>query len=157
MRNRWHAVLTSFWILAASLALPGQTQPCSDVEKYEMKGGFCLEMKPLVVNRVAGRAVIEDPYGNVLPDDNPRGGCLSLFTVDPHKFVASTVVDQHGRFDFGPILPGRYRLLARLPGFPLGNDAVTVVRSVWPRRRRILVLFTCCGIDVCSSADYDRK
>lgn len=138
------------------MALSAQNPPCSNAEKYDMGGGFCVEMKPLVVSRLAGRAARQDPEGHVWPDEKPRG-CLSLFTADSHKFVASTTVDQDGRFDFGPIPPGRYRLVARLPGFPTGNNAVTVVRSVWPRHRRIVVLFTCCGIDVCSSAVYDRK
>jgi len=156
MRNRRYVLLTLLWILASHLAFSGQNQPCSNAEKYEIGGGFCVEMKPLVVSRVSGRAAREDPEGHVWPDEK-LPGCLSLFTADSHKFVASTTVDEDGRFDFGPIPPGKYRLVARLPGFPTGNSAVTVVRSVWPRHRRIVVLFTCCGIDVCSGAVYDRK
>ena len=157
MRNPRCILFALLWALAPVLACAGQNQPCPDAERYEVGGGGGIEMKPLAVNRVWGRTVIQDPDGHIRPDEVPPRVCLSLFTADSHKFVASTSVDHGGRFDFGVIPPGRYRLIARAQAACTGNNAVEVVRSIWHRNRRIVVFFQIPRIDSCTYADYDRK
>jgi hypothetical protein len=148
----------SFAVLSALVfpaAFLGQTVPCLNGEKYDLGGGLCIESKPLVLNRVWGRVVRLDMGGHVWTD--VRCVCLSLFTADSHKFVATATVDQTGRFHFGAVTPGRYRLVARAPALPTGNGAVTVVRFPWHRDRRIVVSFTCCNVDACTGIGYDHQ
>ena len=149
------------WILFALLCVPafhmgslGQVQPCINTEKFEVGEGCCIN--PLAVNRIMGRVARQDPDGRIWPDEKPAG-CLSLFTADSHEFVKSTTTNQEGKFDFGEIPPGSYRLIARSRGFCTGNIPVNVVRSAWHRHRPILVLFRLSSVDVCTCADYDRK
>ena len=146
--------------LLTALALPtafrGQAAPCLTAEKYELGGGLCIERKPVAVRRVWGRVVRADVYGHVWPDEK-LPACLSLFTADSHLFVAKTSCDVEGRFDFGSIPSGKYRLIARVRGFPTGNSAITVSHAPWLRNRPILVTFTCCAIDACTGIDYEHK
>ena len=114
-----------------------------------------MGMKPLAVNSVLGRVARQDADGRVWPDEKPAG-CLSLFTADSHKFVASTTTNKDGQFDFGEVPPGNYQLIAKSRGFCTGNIPVKVVRSAWHRRRPIVVFFRLASIDVCTCADYDR-
>jgi hypothetical protein len=149
----------SFALLTALLfpaAFRGQTVPCLNAEKYELGSGLCIERKPVVVRRVRGRVVRADIHGYVWPDEK-LPACLSLFAADSYEFVAKTSCDGEGRFDFGPIPSGKYRLIARVRGFPTGNSAVTVSHAPWLRNRRILVTFTCCAIDACTGVNYEHK
>jgi hypothetical protein len=142
-------------MLMAHLAF-SQIPACRNAEKYEERR-FGIEMKPLVLNRVRGKTVIQTPNGQVRPTEVPQRVCLSLFSADAHKLVSSTTINQAGQFDFGNILPGRYRLVARAEAFCTGNIAIEVAPSVWHRKRSIVVEFRLAQTDVCTSAEYNRK
>ncbi len=150
------SLLTLVWVVAPYVALSGQGQPCVRAEEYATRAGFCVERRPLVVSRVRGSVLRLDPDGHAWAD-HKLPACLSLFTADSHRFVATVPADEEGHFDFGVVPAGNYRLVARAPGFPTGNDALRVVRSIWRKKRRVIVYFGCCGVDACTSTDYDRK
>ena len=147
-------LFTLLWLLAPKVSSPGQVRPCPGSQEYEMTHG--IEIRTIVVNRVWGRAVRQDSDGHIRPDEK-LPGCLSLFTADSHRFVSSTTIDPGGRFDFGAVPTGSYRLIARSPGFGTGNVPVKVVRSAWHRQRRLLVLFRLGAMDEWTTADYDRE
>lgn len=142
--------------LVPHLALSREGQACDDAQKYEEKR-FGVEAKPLVLNHLWGRTAIQTPDGHVKPHELPERVCLSLFTADSHRFVSSTTISEDGRFDFGAVSPGSYRLIARAEALCTGNVAVVVARSVWHRKRRIVVYFTIAALDACTNADYDRN
>lgn len=137
--------------------LSQETEHCKEAQQYpDPEPASLVEMGPLVVSRVQGRAVLV-VRDKTLPPDKLREVCLSLFTADTRKFVASTTPDRKGSFDFGSIPPGDYRLIQRAPGLCTGNTAIRVTAARSKRRQRtIIVRFRAHGIDVCSGADYDR-
>jgi len=84
--------------------------------------------------------------------------CLSLFTDDTHRFVATVQVDSRGLFRFRTVTPGKYCLVARSPGLCTGNTRLEVTTSPVDRGRKgIVVHFRIPQIDTCSYADYDTK
>ncbi len=153
MRNLPWNLLALLWVLTSGVASSDQIRPCANAEKFEV--GEDCSINPLVVNRVMGRVVRQGPEGRTSPAEKPAG-CLSLFTADSHEFVKGITTKRDGKFDFGEVPPGSYRLIARSPGFCTGNVPVKVVRSPWHRNRPIVILFRLAGIDVCTCADYDR-
>ena len=149
------AVLWIAVLVQASLAQGGRA--CQDSKEYVPPYPGLLEAPPLVVHRVFGRAAI-DARGKVIPWSKLDSGCLSLFTGDTHQFVASALIDERGRFQFPAVGPGKYRLVARAPGFCTGNISIQVTPSrVKPTRRGIVLYFRIAEIDSCTDADYDSK
>jgi hypothetical protein len=137
-------------------SFPQEAQLCKDAGKYEGPH-FVPDWQPLVVARVRGRIVVE-VNRKKLPQATPEGLCLSLFTADTHEFVSATTVDVRGHFDFGPVTPGNYRLLARADGFCTGNSRVQVKGAGAGRKRKsLIVYFRPAALDVCTTAGYDRK
>ena len=53
--------------------------------------------------------------------------CLGLFTEQNHNLVASAVTDEEGRFQFGNIPTGKYRLVVRVSGFYVADIPVRVL------------------------------
>ena len=142
--------------LVSGVALAQQAPPCADAEKYEAVH-FGVDAKPLILSRIHGRTVVQAPTGEIRVNELPEGVCLSLFTADSHRFLRSTGVNGKGHFDFGPVPPGRYRLIARARGFCTGNVAVKVSAPPAPRHSRsMIVLFQIAQLDVRTGADYDR-
>jgi hypothetical protein len=130
-------------------------QPCDTPVRFEEVIFSCI-INPLVVNRIRGNAVIQYSDGNEEPIKDPHYTCMSLYIAECRSFVASTTIDEKGRFDFGAVPPGNYRLLVRTVGFAVGNIPVRITRSPF-HKRRIIVLFRVGQIDVSSCARYDRK
>ena len=157
-------MLSHIWRIAALLCiigtgvrLLGQTPPCPSAEQYKERGGHCdLAPKLITVTRVRGRAVRSNGDGSEWPPAEMSGACLSLFTEDSHNFVSSRVVDSEGRFDFGAVPPGRYRLIARAGGFPIGNNPVKVVRFGWFTNHRIIISFEA-SRHACTSAFIEKR
>jgi len=144
------------WLVPTRAATYQGPASCDQATKYE-EARFGVSIKPLKLANVRGRAVIEDPFGHIRRGEIPRGVCLSLFLADSHKFVSSTTADDKGNFDFGPVEPGRYRLVARAEALCTGNIPVVVARSARKARHRgMVLLFRLAQLDVCTSADYAR-
>jgi hypothetical protein len=164
MRTRTNKAASRHVFYVAMLLIPvtrlvfsQEARPCPDAEKYE-EIHFGLDAKPLVLARIQGRTVIQTISGEVRAGEIPQGICLSLFTADSHRYVRTATTDDKGHFDFGPVSPGSYRLIARASGFCTGNIAVKVTRPS-PMRHKpgIIVYFQLARLDVCTGADYDRK
>ena len=133
-------------------------QPCDTPVRFEEVIFPCI-MKPLVVNRIRGNAVYQDVNGDedpVIPIQDRHKVCMSLYNAESRTLVASKTLNEKGRFDFGAVPPGNYRLLVRDVGFGVGNIPVRITRSPI-HKRGIVVLFRVERIDVTSCARYDRK
>lgn len=132
--------------------------PCQDAKQYSPPvPTLHVEVPPLIVNRVFGRAIIEAGE-TVITGDGVTPACISLFTDDAHRFVASAAVDSRGLFRFCAVAPGKYRLVARSPGLCTGNTQIEVTTSsVDKGKKGILVHLRIRGIDTCSYADYGTK
>jgi len=153
VRSLPRTLLALLCILASGVASFDEIRPCASADKFEV--GEDCSIDPLVVGRVMGRAARQGPEGQTSPDEKPAG-CLSLFTADSHEFVKSAKTNRDGKFDFGEVPPGSYRLIARSPGFCTGNIPVKVVRLPRYQNRSIVVLFRLASTDVCTCAVYDR-
>jgi len=71
--------------------------------------------------------VVYDPTGAVMPSVE-----LSLHDDRQNSWTATT--DAAGKFEFGPVQPGRYKLQAKLPGFrPLEQSLTLSVSADWTR------------------------
>lgn len=83
--------------------------------------------------------------------------CLGLFTEREHRLVESAVTDQEGRFNFGQVNPGRYRLVAKYEGFCTANVPVQIMRissKLKPRRNLLVLHMQLAEIDSCSYVAY---
>jgi hypothetical protein len=149
-----------FLIVVTIMVLPAIAQekgPCQRAEEYAPREpGMNVEAAALRVQRVFGRAIIEGE-NTVITGDKVTPACMSLFTEDSHRFVASVALDNRGNFNFGTVRPGNYRLVARSPGLCTGNTKVQVTASrVGRGKNGILVHFRIHNVDDCTFADYDK-
>jgi hypothetical protein len=105
------------------------------------------------VRELSGRVISEvrDPAREIAPVP----ACLGLFTEKRHRLVASVIADEEGRFNFGSIPSGRFRLIVRDPLslFCLANMPLRVVRSRG-NARAIVIHMRPAGIDSCSYGDF---
>jgi len=123
-----------------SIATAGFAQtkgsPCKQPIQYDGEAlRPQLGYKPVSVRSIAGKLM--DMNRAPMPEV-----CLGLFTDKGHRLVASTVTNEDGEFDFSDIPEGKYRLLARVPGFYVADITVQVVD--WPgggilRRKKITI------------------
>jgi hypothetical protein len=84
---------------------------------------------------------------------------VGLFTENEHKLVTTVETDQDGAFAFGPIQPGRYRLVAKQSGLGVANVILQV--GTWPsggvlNSRELVVHLRPRGIDTTSFVDFRR-
>lgn len=109
-----------------------------------------IDYGPLRVSEVTGRSVIQ--IETKIVQNDVRDACLVLFTEKDHRVVASIRTAPDGRFIMKSIAPGRYRLVARIPGFCVANIPLEVVRPNHPsvHPTEILIRFLPRGLDACS-------
>jgi hypothetical protein len=72
-----------------------------------------------------------------------------LFTEQGHTLVASVKSDHNGRFEFGKIKPGLYRVVAKLGSLCAANIPVKVSSFVLGRHR-LQITMQPGGLDTCS-------
>jgi hypothetical protein len=142
--------------LAVFLSLPvvasaqSSGDPCPASPVYENHN--MADYGPLKVKVVEGRAIVHTEDKSV-PETAISGACLSLFTEKEHTLVASAVADSEGRFQFGHVAAGHYRLLARSNGFCTANIPVLIMGSspaAKSQATELLIHFRPAGIDTCS-------
>jgi hypothetical protein len=140
-------------LLVAMQARPQAAEPCRDAQNYPGPEPVNIaENGALRVGLVYGRVVVQARTRH--PGSSLHGdACLTLFTEKSHAYVASVQINAAGRFAFGRVAPGGYRLVARSPGFCTGNIPIRVTSS--RRKRRILVIFQGPAIDDCTTGGYD--
>jgi Carboxypeptidase regulatory-like domain len=106
-------------VAVASLGQTTETPGCSI--SYENHNQ--IDYGPLRLRAVQG--VVLDSAAVPVPDV-----CLGLFHDKEHSVVASTTSDTNGRFSFGKVVRGRYRLVAKFQGLGVANVPLELV--AWP-------------------------
>jgi len=155
MRTELRILVTTVVLTSAHCAFAGQAAPCGKASAYPgPEPGLLATVAPLTVRRVEGRAVVDTQTRNI-PVDQLGEACLSLFTEDGHRFVASAATDGRGHFAFPPVPPGRYRLVARMADLCTSKTLIEVDRTGKAKGLPILVHFRVRQVDVCSYANYD--
>ena len=87
---------------------------------------------------------IHDPGKIPYPDAS-----VLLFTEQGHTLVASVKSDHNGRFEFGKIKPGLYRVVAKVGNLCAANIPVKVSSFVLGHRR-LQITMQPGGLDTCS-------
>lgn len=142
--SRWLPVAVA---LALGLAAAGQLQVESPQQALGMS--YTRETPPnrvrLALRRLQGQA--KDRMENVIP-----GVQLGVYTdAGPHRLLAASVTDEHGKFDFGKAVPpGDYRLIAKYPGLCTANIPVEI--NPRARHSHLELRMEYPGLDVCSYA-----
>jgi hypothetical protein len=145
-------LLTIIFVLVPGLLVSAQTPKCKSPIEY----GNRNQVNPTrsTVRGLSGRVISE--VGDPAREIGPVPACLGLFTETDHRLVASAVANQEGRFRFGVVRSGRFRLVVRDPlnSFCLANMPLHVVK--WPRRKTkpLVIHMRPAGIDDCSYGDF---
>jgi hypothetical protein len=102
------------------------------------------------VRSLVGRVVAET--GDPAKEIGAVPACLGLFTEKGHRLVASAEADQRGRFKFGVIRSGRFRLVVREPlnSFCLANLSLRVANKPRGKARELVIHMRPAGVDDCS-------
>jgi hypothetical protein len=151
-----YAVLLIAFVLRAAPATPQQENTCGN-KAYENHNH--IDYKPLKLAKIQGRGVIEIRDNVIKPNETVPGACLSLFTPD-EKFVMSAKANPNGGFQFDDVAPGRYRLVARAPGFCTANIPIQVVKASRKSKlqsKEVVVHYRVTGIDTCSWGALGNK
>jgi Carboxypeptidase regulatory-like domain len=156
-RTTTYAAILIAFALRAAPAMPQQENACAD-KAYENHNH--IDYKPLKLAKIQGRGVIEIRDNVIKPNETVPGACLSLFTLD-EKFVMSARADSNGGFRFDDdVAPGRYRLVARAPGFCTANIPIQVVKASRKSKlqsKEVVVHYRVTGIDTCSWGALEEK
>ena len=144
--------LTIIFVLASALPFNAQSPACKSPIEYGNRNQ--VDPKRSTVRRLSGRPISE--VGDPAKEIGPLPVCLGLFTEKDHRLVASAVADEEGRFKFGSIPSGRFRLVVRDPlnSFCLANMPLRVVK--WPsgKTKPLFIHMRPAGIDDCSYGDF---
>jgi len=146
--------ITAFVILLAIAVgcAPSGLQSENDCRNSVYENHNQIDYKPLKLARVHGTGVIEIRDNIIKPNETVPGACLSLFTRE-EKFVKSAKADRNGSFQFDDVAPGRYRLVARAPGFCTANIPILIVKASRKsklQREEVVVHYRVTGVDTCS-------
>ena len=113
-----------------------------------------VEPKRSSVRGISGRVIAE--VGQPAKEVGAVPACLGLFTESDHRLIASVVADDEGRFKFGSVSPGKYRLVVRDPqnGFCVANMPLSIAK--WPRgkAKSLVIHMRPAGVDDCSYGDF---
>src|SRR5262245_37176629 len=94
------------------------TDSCKQAIVYENHNQS--DPKPLIVRSPTGRVIAEAGDESQEIGSVP-GACLGLFTEEGHRLIATGAADQGGKFQFGKVPNGKYRLVVRAGGFCTAN------------------------------------
>lgn len=145
-------LVTIIIVLVSGLLANAQTPECKSPIEYGNRNQ--VDPKDSTVRRIFGSVISEigDPAKRI----GPVPACLGLFTEKDHRLVASAVADEEGRFEFGSIPPGRFRLVVRDPLnlFCLANTPIEVVKWRRGKERSLVIHMRPAGIDSCSYGDF---
>jgi hypothetical protein len=135
----------------ASIRLSPIVEDACRTLEYENQNQVDYELK---LRRIEGTAVDIQSQ----PSPVPRT-CVGLFAENQRKLLTTVETDRDGAFAFGPIQPGRYRLIAKQPGLGVANVMLTV--RAWPsggilNSRELVVHIRPRAVDSTSFVDFRR-
>ena len=134
--------LISLLFFVSSLSAQQPAGDCKTKITYEYRNQ--TDPRPVSIAIISGIAQDKDQVR--IPNV-----CLGLFLG--HRLVSTAVTDQKGRFRFGRVNPGRYRIVAKYEGFCTANIPV-LVKPTSKQHKRLVFHMEPTGIDTCSYGDY---
>ena len=145
-------LFTTIFVLVSALLVNAQVPKCKSPIEYGNRNQ--VDPTRSTVGRLSGHAISE--AGDPAKQIGPVPVCLGVFTEKDHRLVASAVADEDGRFNFGSIPSGWFRLVVRDPqnAFCLANMPLHVVK--WPRGKKkpLVIHMRPAGLDDCSYGDF---
>src|SRR5215470_4758017 len=130
------------------------SEPCKQGIVYENHN--LSDPNPLSVRSLTGRVIAETGDGAQEIGTLPSA-CLSLFTEEEHRLIATATADQEGRFQFGKVPNGKYRLVVGIGSFCTANVPLQVTgegRRKVAEKRHLVIHIRPGGIDRCSYGDF---
>jgi hypothetical protein len=88
---------------------------------------------PLKLRSLQGS--VEGLGGEAMP-----GAQVALFTEDGHSLVATATSDRKGKFHFGKVAKGLYRVVARVEGLCPANVPIKLESSLLAHRKLIITM-----------------
>lgn len=139
-----------FLLIASGIAVAqSEDKSCAKNLRYVNKNQ--VDPPPLRLRSIAGRTI---DLGSVAVP----GVCVALYQESDHKFVASTIADSDGRFRFGKVSDGRYRMVITVDyDFLCPANSIVIVsgkNKSRSYRSHVVVHLRAVGIDTCSYSDY---
>jgi hypothetical protein len=130
------------------------SEPCKQAIAYENHNQS--DPGPLSVDSLTGRVIAE--AGDDAQEIGPvPGACLGLFTEEEHRLIATATADQEGRFQFGKVSNGEYRLVVLVGRLCTANVPLKVSgerRGKVAGKRQLVIHMMPRGIDRCSYGDF---
>ena len=131
--------------LSAGVAGSGQTVPTATgtpaaVDTYVNENS--TDPAPLKLRDVDG--VVRGLGGDAM-----SRASVSLFTERGHSLIGTVVSDRDGKFRFGKVEKGLYRIVARIEGLCTANIPI-VVESSLLAHRKVVITMRPKDIDTCS-------
>jgi hypothetical protein len=125
--------------LAASAAGSGQTAPATTPAYVDENQPDPAPLK------------LRDVDGSVrgLGGDGMSRASVSLFTEAGHALIGTVVSDKDGKFRFGKVDKGLYRIVARVEGLCTANIPILVESSLLAHRK-VVITMRPKDIDTCS-------
>lgn len=118
-------ILMAIVLLGLPVSAQRKVETCK-VLKYKNKNQ--VNPSPLSLSTVSGRVIVE--AGESTREIGPvTEACLGLFAEKDHRLVATTVVDNKGRFTFDAVPAGKYRLVVRAAPLCVANVPLRIIRG----------------------------
>jgi hypothetical protein len=113
---------------------------CPEAMVYENRNQ--VDYGPIKLANIHGQAILD--YDGAHPGSSVPRVCLSLFTEDSHQWIETRLADNEGKYSFGSIKPGRYRMVARSPGLCSANIPLYLIKAEGQNSKRygIVIHFT---------------
>jgi hypothetical protein len=130
------------------------TELCNQTTAYENHNQ--VDPDPLSVPSLRGR-IIAEAGDEAQEIGSVPGACLGLFTEEEHRLITTVTADQEGRFQFGKVPNGKYRLVVKIGSFCTANVPLQLIgerRSKVTGRKQLVIHMRPGGIDRCSYGDY---
>jgi Prealbumin-like fold domain len=122
------------------VALGGQEQKCDFPSKMEL---YAPDLTAYQIVAIEGEIVFS--LINVIRElGHVEGVCLGLYNELNQTLIATIKTDKDGRFTFGQIKPGIYRLISQAPAYHTVNIPIRVVDSQTAdaeQKKRLLLHF----------------
>jgi hypothetical protein len=126
MKIHGSIMVFAFWAMLASEPFSKQDKLtiCPEAKIYVNRNQ--IDYGPLRLPHIKGKGVVN--RDSKFAGQPVGGACLSLFTENTHKWIETQIADSEGKFIFGSIKPGRYRLIARGPSLCPANIPLIIIK-----------------------------
>jgi hypothetical protein len=139
--------LVTLFGCACQCVLAQERPPCDAPMTHENRNQ--VDPKPIKLPSISGSA--KDEQGAPITKV-----CIGLFSEKDHRLVDSTETAENGRFAFGKVPPGQYRLVAKHQVLCTANVILLVTNRQSRSKKELRLHMNVAGIDKCSYGDLAK-